>query len=142
MRDSLRFYLHWAGIAALLLILPATHAAGLNDTGITTCSNATQNGLPCPVAGFPGQDAECRTPIKSVIFIATQTFPLIFQGSILTNFSYSTMLQCGLLKECRIIMALVLVKGILPFILEQMRFLLHIAAWGIKQIILMPRDLH
>lgn len=39
-------------------------------------------------------------------------------------------------------MALVLVKGILPFILEQMRFLLHIAAWGIKQIILMPRDLH
>lgn len=76
MRDSLRFYLHWAGIAALLLILPATHAAGLNDTGITTCSNATQNGLPCPVAGFPGQDAECRTPIKSVIFIATQTFPL------------------------------------------------------------------
>ncbi|MBV5308526.1 DUF1566 domain-containing protein, partial [Chromatium okenii] len=38
--------------------LPATHAAGLNDTGITTCSNATKNGLPCPVAGFPGQDAE------------------------------------------------------------------------------------
>jgi hypothetical protein len=29
----------WAGIVALLLILPATHAAGLNDTGITTCSN-------------------------------------------------------------------------------------------------------
>ncbi|PQJ96213.1 hypothetical protein [Chromatium okenii] len=60
MSDSLRFlrsYLHWASIAALLLFLPATHAAGLNDTGITTCSNAT-NGLPCPVAGFPGQDAE------------------------------------------------------------------------------------
>jgi hypothetical protein len=48
----------WAGIVALLLILPATQAAGLNDTGITTCSNETQNGLPCPVAGFPRQDAE------------------------------------------------------------------------------------
>jgi len=30
----------------------------LNDTGITRCSNATTNGLPCPVAGFLGQDAE------------------------------------------------------------------------------------
>jgi hypothetical protein len=30
----------------------------LNDTGIATCSNASQNGLPCPVAGFPGQDGE------------------------------------------------------------------------------------
>lgn len=27
----------------------------MNDTGITTCSNDTQNSLPCPVAGFPGQ---------------------------------------------------------------------------------------
>jgi hypothetical protein len=36
-------------------------ATGLNDTGIKTCSNATQNGLPCPVAGFPGQDAEYNT---------------------------------------------------------------------------------
>jgi hypothetical protein len=51
----------WAGIVALLLILPATYAAGLNDTGITTCSNETENGLPCPVAGFPGQDAEFGT---------------------------------------------------------------------------------
>jgi len=33
----------------------------LNDTGITTCSDGTQNGLPCPVAGFPGQDAEYGT---------------------------------------------------------------------------------
>jgi len=30
----------------------------LNDTGITTCSDAYENGLPCPVAGYPGQDAE------------------------------------------------------------------------------------
>lgn len=30
----------------------------LNDTGITTCSNATANGLACPQVGFPGQDAE------------------------------------------------------------------------------------
>ncbi|OQX11937.1 MAG: hypothetical protein BWK73_16210 [Thiothrix lacustris] len=36
-----------------------TGATGkLNDTGITTCSNATTNGLPCPQADFPGQDAE------------------------------------------------------------------------------------
>jgi hypothetical protein len=32
--------------------------AKLNDTGITTCSNDTENYLPCPVSGFPGQDAE------------------------------------------------------------------------------------
>jgi len=31
---------------------------GLNDTGITTCSNGTTNGLACPQIGFPGQDAE------------------------------------------------------------------------------------
>jgi hypothetical protein len=30
----------------------------LNDTGITKCANATQNNLPCPQAGFAGQDAE------------------------------------------------------------------------------------
>jgi hypothetical protein len=30
----------------------------LNDTGITACANASSNGLPCPVSGFPGQDAE------------------------------------------------------------------------------------
>ena len=30
----------------------------LNDTGITTCSNASKNGLACPIAGYPGQDAQ------------------------------------------------------------------------------------
>ncbi len=30
----------------------------INDTGITTCSNADTNGLACPVADFPDQDAE------------------------------------------------------------------------------------
>ncbi|CAK0755237.1 exported hypothetical protein [Gammaproteobacteria bacterium] len=53
----------------LLLILLASplfpglsaHATGLNDTGIKTCSDATQNGLTCPVPGFPGQDAEYGT---------------------------------------------------------------------------------
>lgn len=30
----------------------------LNDTGIVTCSNATTNGLACPVTNFPGQDAQ------------------------------------------------------------------------------------
>ncbi|MBK1641105.1 hypothetical protein CKO12_04295 [Chromatium okenii] len=47
-----------AGVAALLLSFSISNAVGLNDTGITTCSNANQNGLPCPVAGFPRQDAE------------------------------------------------------------------------------------
>ncbi|MBV5308414.1 DUF1566 domain-containing protein [Chromatium okenii] len=45
-------------LVSMLFCINAVHAAGLNDTGITTCSNATQNGLPCPVADFPGQDAE------------------------------------------------------------------------------------
>lgn len=30
----------------------------LNDTGIQSCGDALSSGLPCPVAGFPGQDAE------------------------------------------------------------------------------------
>ncbi|CAK0745438.1 List-Bact-rpt repeat protein [Gammaproteobacteria bacterium] len=50
----------WA-ILAWLGLTPWVQAGGLNDTGITTCSNATQNGLPCPVPGFPGQDAEYGT---------------------------------------------------------------------------------
>ncbi|MDH5387170.1 MAG: DUF1566 domain-containing protein, partial [Gammaproteobacteria bacterium] len=32
--------------------------APLNDTGITTCSDAANNGLACPQTGFEGQDAE------------------------------------------------------------------------------------
>jgi hypothetical protein len=31
---------------------------GLNDTGITTCSDDANNNPPCPVTGFPGQDAQ------------------------------------------------------------------------------------
>ena len=31
---------------------------GLNDTGITACSNVTKNDLPCPVAEYPEQDAD------------------------------------------------------------------------------------
>lgn len=38
-------------------VLP-TATGKLNDTGITTCANDFQNGLPCPVHGFPGQDGE------------------------------------------------------------------------------------
>ena len=30
----------------------------INDTGITTCSDASSNGNHCPMTGFPGQDAE------------------------------------------------------------------------------------
>jgi len=47
-------------IVTVICLNPA-HATGINDTGITTCYNETQNGLPCPVAGFPGQDAEFGT---------------------------------------------------------------------------------
>ncbi|WP_457665607.1 Lcl C-terminal domain-containing protein [Thiolapillus sp.] len=39
----------------------APHYSGsvvLNDTGIVTCSDAGSNGLPCPVAAYPHQDAE------------------------------------------------------------------------------------
>lgn len=36
-------------------------AVGINDTGITTCSNDTQNGLTCPVATFPRQDGDYVT---------------------------------------------------------------------------------
>ncbi|CAK0776198.1 exported hypothetical protein [Gammaproteobacteria bacterium] len=42
---------------ASFLYIPS-NTASLNDTGIVTCSDAAQNGLPCPVSGFPGQDAE------------------------------------------------------------------------------------
>ncbi len=48
-------------LVSMLFCINAVDAAGLNDTGITTCSNADTNGLPCPVAGFPGQDAEFGT---------------------------------------------------------------------------------
>lgn len=37
---------------------PIQGTGKLNDTGITTCSNVDTNGLPCPVADFPGQDAQ------------------------------------------------------------------------------------
>lgn len=38
---------------------PSTPTTGkLNDTGITSCSNNSSNGLACPVASFPGQDAQ------------------------------------------------------------------------------------
>jgi hypothetical protein len=33
-------------------------SAKFNDTGLTTCSNATTNNLPCPVSNFPNQDAQ------------------------------------------------------------------------------------
>ncbi|HLF96514.1 MAG TPA: DUF1566 domain-containing protein [Methylococcaceae bacterium] len=47
-----------AFLACLALHQPGAAGAELNDTGIATCSNETQNGLPCPVNGYPGQDAE------------------------------------------------------------------------------------
>jgi hypothetical protein len=40
------------------IISPLSGTGKLNDTGITTCSNATKNNLPCPVSNFPNQDAQ------------------------------------------------------------------------------------
>lgn len=41
------------------LCTPQPNPTGLlNDTGITTCSNASSNNLACPQSGYPGQDAE------------------------------------------------------------------------------------
>ncbi len=37
---------------------PTSITSKLNDTGITTCSDATSNNLVCPVTDFPGQDAQ------------------------------------------------------------------------------------
>ena len=37
---------------------PSSGTGKLNDTGITTCSNAVSNNLPCPVSGVPNQDAQ------------------------------------------------------------------------------------
>jgi len=46
---------------------PSSATGTLNDTGITTCSNATVNGLACPVASFAGQDAEFGRDVSSNI---------------------------------------------------------------------------
>ena len=45
-------------LVAGVLTFTSVASSKLNDTGITTCSNASQNGLSCPVAGFPNQDAQ------------------------------------------------------------------------------------
>jgi hypothetical protein len=39
-------------------VVSIPRAGKLNDTGITTCLKADQNGLPCPATGFPEQDAQ------------------------------------------------------------------------------------
>lgn len=48
-------------LLATLIISNVANAA-LNDTGIKTCSNATQNGLPCPFADFSRQDMPNTAP--------------------------------------------------------------------------------
>jgi hypothetical protein len=40
------------------LPLQANRYPPFNDTGIVRCGSANQNGLPCPVPGFPRQDAQ------------------------------------------------------------------------------------
>jgi hypothetical protein len=39
-------------------VVQPTPTGKLNDTGITTCSNDTQNGQPCPISTHPNQDAD------------------------------------------------------------------------------------
>jgi hypothetical protein len=46
------------GYIRLVQDVVSTSTSKLNDTGITTCSNETQNNLPCPVSDFPNQDAQ------------------------------------------------------------------------------------
>lgn len=46
-------------IIGLVILLNVTgYTAGINDTGISKCADATKNSLLCPVANFPRQDAE------------------------------------------------------------------------------------
>ena len=45
-------------LASACLAPPAALAAPLNDTGIVRCGDASSNDLDCPVANYPGQDAE------------------------------------------------------------------------------------
>ncbi|MBV5307786.1 DUF1566 domain-containing protein, partial [Chromatium okenii] len=45
-------------IVGIKVDIGAVEIGPINDTGITSCSNETQNGLACPVTGFPRQDAE------------------------------------------------------------------------------------
>jgi hypothetical protein len=43
---------------SLALPLKSNPYPALNDSGITRCGDDTQNGLACPVSGYPRQDAE------------------------------------------------------------------------------------
>ena len=45
------------GVSTMITVTPGKPAA-LNDTGITTCSDGANNNLPCPVDGYPNQDAQ------------------------------------------------------------------------------------
>lgn len=42
----------------VFLASPTLAFEALNDTGIVRCSDNTNDDFPCPLAGFPGQDAE------------------------------------------------------------------------------------
>ena len=45
--------------------IAAVATGKLNDTGITSCADASNWSLPCPVAGFPGQDAESGRDVSA-----------------------------------------------------------------------------
>lgn len=45
--------------------IAAVATGKLNDTGMTGCADASSWSLPCPVAGFPGQDAESGRDVSA-----------------------------------------------------------------------------
>ena len=53
-------------------VLPSAVSGPVNDTGITTCSDFVSNGLPCPKATYPGQDAEYGRDIAAQIGTLTK----------------------------------------------------------------------
>lgn len=45
-------------VSVMPVLPPVLPTGRLNDTGIQWCANGNTNGLPCPVADYPGQDGE------------------------------------------------------------------------------------
>lgn len=72
---------------------PVTTVAGhLNDTGITSCADDVNNNLPCPVAGFPGQDAESgRDAAKAPVAAVPADAQAFYLKSVKTTGSNSVM---------------------------------------------------
>lgn len=58
----------WRGAALPVSVQVGIPVTGtpLNDTGIDWCADGARNYLPCPVAGFPGQDGESGRDLLEV----------------------------------------------------------------------------